>query len=120
VPVDVRTEIEIARPREEVAAYAVDPDKATAWYRNIKQVDWQTPPLAVGSRLSFVAQFLGLALRPGVGHRSWPSGPGHSYVPSPGHNCAGFGRSRNREQLWPSGQGCKGRANLLDRAAPPA
>ena len=61
MPVDVRTQIEIARPRASVAAYAVDPDNATAWYDNIKSVAWQ-PPLAVGSRLEFVAQFLGRRL----------------------------------------------------------
>jgi hypothetical protein len=63
VGVDVKTEIEIARPRQEVAAYAADPDNATAWYRNIRKVDWETtPPLAVGTRLAFVAQFLGREL----------------------------------------------------------
>jgi hypothetical protein len=63
VAVDVRTEIEIERPRDEVAAFAVDPTNATAWYRNIKAVEWETPPpLAVGSRLRFRAQFLGRTL----------------------------------------------------------
>ena len=60
MPVDVLTETVIARPRAEVAAFAADPGNATAWYENIKAVEWRTsPPLAVGSRIAFVAQFLG-------------------------------------------------------------
>ena len=63
VAVDVVTEIEIDLPREEVAAFAADPSNATAWYKNIKAVEWETPPPAVvGSRLRFRAQFLGRTL----------------------------------------------------------
>ncbi len=58
--VDIVCELEIPRPRAEVAAYAADPDNTTAWYANIRAVEWQTPrPLAIGSRLAFVASFLG-------------------------------------------------------------
>jgi uncharacterized protein YndB with AHSA1/START domain len=61
--VDVVCEREIPRPREEVAAFAADPDHTTEWYANIKAVEWETPrPLAVGSRLAFVASFLGRRL----------------------------------------------------------
>jgi ligand-binding SRPBCC domain-containing protein len=61
--VDVVTSIEIARPRAEVAAYASEPENATAWYENIKAVEWRSPkPLAVGSRIAFEARFLGRRL----------------------------------------------------------
>jgi uncharacterized membrane protein len=61
--VDVTTAIDIARPRRMVAAYAADPDHAPEWYANIDRVSWQTgKPLAVGSRLAFVARFLGRTL----------------------------------------------------------
>jgi hypothetical protein len=57
------TEIEINRARHVVAAFAADPSNATAWYKNIKAVEWETPPPAVvGSRLRFRAQFLGRTL----------------------------------------------------------
>ena len=57
--VDVTSAIEIARPRAEVSAYAADPDNATAWYANIKRIEWRSPrPLAVGSQIAFVAAFL--------------------------------------------------------------
>jgi uncharacterized membrane protein len=63
VAVDVVTATLIDRAPADVAAYACNPDNATAWYANIASVAWQTPPpLAVGSRLTFVAQFLGRRL----------------------------------------------------------
>jgi uncharacterized protein YndB with AHSA1/START domain len=63
MPVDVQTAIEIACPRDDVSAYATDPDNATAWYANIEAVEWRTAkPLAVGSHLRFVARFLGRKL----------------------------------------------------------
>lgn len=63
MPVDVVTSIAIARPRADVAAFAGDPGNATRWYVNIHSVDWETdPPVQIGSRMAFVAQFLGRRL----------------------------------------------------------
>ena len=63
VAVDVRTDIVIDRPCDEVAVYAADPSNAPAWYGNIDAVEWLTPPpVEVGSRLSFVAHVLGSEL----------------------------------------------------------
>jgi hypothetical protein len=61
--VDVRSVIDIDCPRVRVAAFATDPDNASRWYTNIKEVGWKSPrPLDVGSQLEFVAEFLGRRL----------------------------------------------------------
>jgi uncharacterized membrane protein len=62
--VDVTTEIEVDRPRADVAAFASDLDRTTDWYENITSVTWQTPrPAGIGSRITFEARFLGRPLR---------------------------------------------------------
>jgi hypothetical protein len=61
--VAVLTQIVIRRPKAEVAAFAGDPDRAPEWYVNIKSIEWETsPPLRIGSRMAFVAHFLGRRL----------------------------------------------------------
>ena len=61
--VDVQTDVEIQRPRTVVAACASILDSATSWYQNIKSVRVEASrPLAVGSQIAFVAQFLGRQL----------------------------------------------------------
>ena len=61
--VDVVTDTVIDRPCAAVAAYAGDPSHAPEWYANIESVSWETPPpVAVGSRMAFVARFLGRRL----------------------------------------------------------
>lgn len=79
--VDVQTETVIARPREEVAAFVADPDNTTAWYKNINSVEWRTPkPAGVGSKMAFVARFLGRTLR--YVHEVRESVPGERFVMS--------------------------------------
>jgi len=57
--VRVRSVIEIDRPRSEVAAFAIDPARAREWFGDVRDVRWNRQPVGVGSRLAFVAAFLG-------------------------------------------------------------
>ncbi len=57
--VRARNVIEIDRPRSEVAAFVTDPTRASEWYGDVTNVRWNRQPVAVGSRLAFVAAFLG-------------------------------------------------------------
>jgi uncharacterized membrane protein len=70
--VDVTTEIVIDRPRSEVAAYVADLDHTTAWYANIRSVEWKTPrPASIGTRVAFVARFLGRTIAYTYEVREW-------------------------------------------------
>lgn len=61
--VDISVETVIDRPVAEVSSYAGDPGNAPSWYANIRSVDWRSdPPVRVGSRMDFVASFLGRTL----------------------------------------------------------
>ena len=61
--VDVLSTIEINRPPDVVSTYARDPDNVPKWYAKIQSVEWRTPPpLELGSRIAFVAHFLGRRL----------------------------------------------------------
>ena len=61
--IDVASTIVINRPPEQVAEFASDPDNVPAWYANITSVEWQSVrPMRVGSRVAFVARFLGRRL----------------------------------------------------------
>ena len=62
--VDVVVDAVIRRSPVEVAAYANDPSNAPAWYSNITDVEWKSPPpVQVGTQVAFVARFLGRTMR---------------------------------------------------------
>ena len=61
--VDVVTQITINVPSDAVSAFAGDPTNAPKWYKNIELIEWKTdPPVRVGSKVAFVAHFLGRRL----------------------------------------------------------
>lgn len=60
---DVSSTVIVRRPRDAVAAFAADPDNAPLWYVNIKAVEWRSSrPLDIGSRVAFIARFVGRRL----------------------------------------------------------
>ncbi len=62
--IDVQVTEHIQRKVDVVAEYMADPSRAPEWYANISQVEWETPPpLGVGTKVAFVAHFLGRELR---------------------------------------------------------
>jgi uncharacterized protein YndB with AHSA1/START domain len=58
--VDIRAEVLINRPRDEVAAYATDPKNDPIWIGGIVEAIVLTdPPFGVGTRVQRAAMFLG-------------------------------------------------------------
>jgi hypothetical protein len=61
---DVVTSTLIEQPLTVVTDYVTDPDNAPEWYENIVSIEWETaPPVQLGSRMRFVARFLGRTMR---------------------------------------------------------
>ena len=58
--IDVKAEVQIARTREDVAAYVVNPENDPLWIGGIKSTRMLTePPVGVGTRVARVASFMG-------------------------------------------------------------
>jgi uncharacterized membrane protein len=61
--IHVEEQIRIERPREEVAAWAADPENAPRWRKDVAKVEWKSqPPLRTGSRIALTTPSLGLPL----------------------------------------------------------
>lgn len=57
--VHVTSEVVIARPRREVAAFAADPERWPLWHAGVRELAWHSgPPLRGGSRLDIVSELL--------------------------------------------------------------
>jgi uncharacterized protein YndB with AHSA1/START domain len=62
--VDVVSERTILAPVQRVAEFATDPSNVPEWYSKISSIEWLTPqPIQLGSKIAFVARFLGRTLR---------------------------------------------------------
>src|SRR5665648_790896 len=58
--VDVSSSVLIDRPLREVYEYSAKPEHAREWFTNLDSVEWPPgTPIAIGSRVKFVAHFLG-------------------------------------------------------------
>ena len=111
--VDVVVETVIDRPVAQVSAYAGDPANAPTWYSNIASVEWHTPPpLEVGSRMDFVASFLGRRLaythevselEPGRRHPHDPRECGHPQRLREGRVAPDGGRRTTGHHQGPAG-----------------
>ena len=61
--VNVKAELLIKRPREDVAAFAMNPDNDPVWNGGISEARMLTePPLGPGTRVERVASFLGRSI----------------------------------------------------------
>ena len=58
--IDVKAEVVISRPRNEVATYAINPENDPIWITGITEAKMLTqPPLGEGTKVERVAKFLG-------------------------------------------------------------
>lgn len=58
--IDAVAEVTIARPRDEVAAFAADPERMPLWRRGLKWIEWQGEPgVRVGASLTVVSSTRG-------------------------------------------------------------